>query len=691
MNAIPKQLLLVLIGSAVVLVTVVIGTHNLLGSIILLAAVIVPASLLGSGVWSLMRGGWRESPALRKGISLASILLGVGGLAAGLMWYLWPGPQIDPAIDAARQTGVYIQPISATDPSQQGSYAVKTLTYGSGEDLRRPEFGDQAELHTRTVDGTPFIKNWTGLSGNLRSSFWGFGVTDLPLNGRVWYPDGDGPFPLALIVHGNHFMMDYSDPGYDYLGELLASRGIILVSVDQNFLNGSYTNIRMFGVEGLKEENDGRGWLLLEHLRQWQEWHQSEGNPFHGKVDMDRIAVMGHSRGGEGAAIAAAFNRLPFYPDDGNVGFDYNFNIRSVVAVAPSDGQYMPTGRSTPLEDVNYLVLQGSYDGDVKPFQGISQYNRVEFWAEGDWFKAAVYVDQANHGQFNTSWGRADLVGFPVQGLLNLAAITPASEQQQVAKVFISAFLEATLHERSEYIPLFQDARKGDHWLPQTTYLTRYHDNRTVIIADYAEDVDLTTASKEGASFMGENLTLWYEKLVELKSGDQQTNAVYLGWDNPAIGQTAAYRLELNDVQLKPAADSTLIFSMADGNMAPNPQKLGEAGSIAEDDGGDIRQPLDLTIEVIDGAGNQAYLPLSSFSLLQPQIEFYTLKARFLERSGTKPGEITFQSFLFPLSDFQASNPQFDPGDLVEVRFVFDRSPRGVVVVDEIGFWQPAR
>jgi hypothetical protein len=84
----------------------------------------------------------------------------------------------------------------------------------------------------------------------LRSRYWGFDVTNLPLNGRVWYPDGDGPFPLALIVHGNHFMMDYSDPGYDYLGQLLASRGIILVSVDQNFLNGSWTDIRCLALRG---------------------------------------------------------------------------------------------------------------------------------------------------------------------------------------------------------------------------------------------------------------------------------------------------------------------------------------------------------------------------------------------------------------------------------------------------------
>jgi hypothetical protein len=690
LNAIPGQYRWFLIG-IVVLAFFLFGNFNPLGMFVLLAAVIVPASLVGAGVWTLVRKGWHAITAVQRWISVTSIVFGLSALIASLVWYQWPGPMVDQVVNAAWQNGVEVPPIAAQDPSQPGPYPVITLTYGSGQDLRRQEFAEGAELITPTVDGSPFIKNWSGISGDLRSRYWGFNVTSLPLNGRVWYPDGDGLFPLTLIVHGNHFMMDYSDPGYDYLGELLASRGIIVVSVDQNFLNGSYTNIRMFGIEGLKEENDGRGWLLLEHLVQWQNWNQTQGNPFYGKVDMDRIALIGHSRGGEGAAIAAAFNRLPYYPDDGNVRLGYNFNIRSVVAIAPSDGQYNPTGSSTPLEDVNYFVLQGAYDGDVKPFQGIRQYNRVDFSDEGYWFKAALYVDQANHGQFNTTWGRADLVGFPAQGLLNLAPIMPEEEQQQVAKVYISAFLEATLKDRSDYIPLFMDARRGQAWLPDTIYLTRFSDNRTRIIADYEEDIDLTTASLDGATLQGDYLTLWYEKQVDLKFGDQQTNAVYLGWDTPAMLQTAAFRLKFGDAQLEASRESVLIFKMADGNIDPNPQKLGEPVTVASQEDSGEAQSLDLTVEVVDRAGNAARLPLSSFSLLQPQIEFYTLKARFLESSTTKAGEIVFQRYMFPLVDFQASNHQFSPSDIVEMSFIFDRSERGVVVIDDIGFWQTER
>jgi hypothetical protein len=75
----------------------------------------------------------------------------------------------------------------------------------------------------------------------------------------------------VLIVHGNHNMRDFSDPGYEYLGELLASRGYILASVDMNFLNGA-----------IRGENDARGWFLLKHLEAWREFNATEGGPFHG-------------------------------------------------------------------------------------------------------------------------------------------------------------------------------------------------------------------------------------------------------------------------------------------------------------------------------------------------------------------------------------------------------------------------
>ncbi|HSL69927.1 MAG TPA: hypothetical protein VK864_06770, partial [Longimicrobiales bacterium] len=254
--------------------------------------------------------------------------------------------------------------LDAPNPALPGPLAVKRLYYGSGTDLRRAEYRDSVAFKTRPVDVSKFA-SVAPEQVKDRRNYWGFEPKNYPINARVWYPDGPGPYPLVLIVHGNHNMKDFSDPGYGYLGELLASRGFILASVDMNFINGAMRN-----------ENDGRGILLLEHLKAWKSFNQDQQNPFYRKVDFDNIALIGHSRGGEAVGHAAAFNRLQRYPDDANVKLDYGFPIKGIIAIAPVDGQYRPAEKLQPVENVNYLVFHGSHDGDVSVFHGLRQYQR---------------------------------------------------------------------------------------------------------------------------------------------------------------------------------------------------------------------------------------------------------------------------------------------------------------------------
>ena len=104
---------------------------------------------------------------------------------------------------------------------------------------------------------------------------------------------------------------------------------------------------------------------------------------------------------------------LARYPDDASLKFDYGFNLRGVIAIAPVDGQYRPRDNGTPILDVNYFTIHGSMDGDVQSFEGTSQYSRVTFPRDSEQkFKASLYVVGANHGQFNTTWGNRDTSAF---------------------------------------------------------------------------------------------------------------------------------------------------------------------------------------------------------------------------------------------------------------------------------------
>ncbi len=594
------------------------------------------------------------------------------------------------------------QLITASNPGEPGSYAVKMLYYGSGTDKRRAEFRDSVTIKTKAVDVSPFVSAEPAMA-KAREKDWGFGLKQSPINGRVWYPVGEGPFPLVLIVHGNHNPLDYSDPGYRYLGELLASRGFILASVDENFINGN-----------LRGESDGRAWLLLKHLQDWKRWNDSVGSPFYHKVDMSNIALMGHSRGGEAVGIAAAFNRLSHYPDDANVKFNFNFAIKSVFAIAPVDGQYKPAGVWTPIENVNYMVIHGSHDGDVSSFNGLRTFQRIRFTDGKPWFKTAWYVYRANHGQWNTVWGNTD--GGPRSGrYLDLRGLITPDEQRQFSKVVISAFLEATLHGKAEYLPMFRDHRVAGAWLPKTMYITRFQEAGFKPLATFDEDVDVTTGSVPGVTISGDSLATWKENALTLRSGQNDpinTNAVTLGWNNhirgddtTKIGKPASYTIALSDslvTALNVSRASSIYLSLAPTDAKPGPRAPArdttKKDSTAKDakakppakkpdaKAGKDSTPVDLTVEVTDAGGHVARLPLSRFGVPRRPLEIHILRRRDEEQQRFPTQfEMVLQTYVMPLTDFERAAPGFDAAHLRSIRLVFDRLVAGTVVVDDVG------
>lgn len=671
-QALPRFYRWALVATLPLLIMSFFAPASVPGAVVVGLGALVACSFLGAGLSVLLRGGWPRMTAVRRVITLAGLILGLGGVAGGAGW-LWldDGAPAAPPPSAAALSAASVTPLALPDPSQPGPYAVQTLIYGSGRDQRRPEFGAQVTLQTTPVNGSAFLAGWS----DERTAFWGFGPDSLPRNGRVWYPEGVGPFPLVLIVHGNHMMEDFSDSGYAYLGELLASRGFIAVSVDENFLN--YTMPEYITGAGLREENDARGWLLLEQLSLWREWNATAGHRFYRRVDMENIALVGHSRGGEAVAVAALFNRLSRYPDDATVAFDYGFGIRGVVGLAPTVWQYLPADRTLALEDVNYLVLHGAQDMDVSSFLGSKLYERVRFTPGQYGFKAGLYIYGANHGQFNTTWCRNDN-SEPAGRLYNLQQLMPSTDQQQIARVTVSAFMEATLHGERGYVALFRDPRAAAAWLPEVVYLSQCEESTTKMLSTFEEDWDAETTTLPGGRQLGANLTIWREQQVPLKLGRLETGAAYLGWDRSAGLGEASYALSLPE-GLAVDVQSVLIFALADANLDPNPRDKNPAPA-------GPRAPIDLTIEVMDRAGTSARLPLSSVSLLQPQLRSDFGKAAFV--AGGSTSEVVFQTFEFPLAAFAKENPALDPTHLAFVRLAFDRTPAGVVVLDNVGFWR---
>lgn len=631
-----------------------------------LAIVVVCPSLLGAALAALLvqkhRGSsWKKQCALMLGILLPAYVLGYA-----IYWLLSAGAaDTSASYDANTPKGT----LNLPNPSLPGPYQIKQIFYGSGKDSYRPHFGLQAAIKTPSVDGSAFIEGWDGWTGMIRTYFWGFDSTALPLNAQVWYPDGEGPFPLVLMVHGNHTMSDFSDSGYHYLGSLLASQGFITVSVDENFLNTNF-----FDRWSSFDEVPARGWLLLKHLALWKEWSLQHQSPFFNKVDMENIGLIGHSRGGEAIVTAEAFNQLPYFPDDGTIAFDFHFSIKALAAIAPKDGQYLPTGVATPLKNINYFVMHGSHDGDVRSFEGTKTYSRIAFNDDNYWFKAALYIVGANHGQFNEVWDRAD-ADLPDLLFLNLAPLLSNVQQHRIAEVYLSAFFQSTLKKRTDYIPLFWDARLGGDWLPSTLFLNQFEDSKTAFIYSNKKDLDLSTMTLPGTTLSQNNLTVWRQQAVSLKRGDKLDSAIFAGWKD-GKGDLIITLPVPNPLPI--TEESVLTFSLADANEASEKDDVTHKP---------YKGLIDLTIELTDLYGERAALPLSQESYLFPQIQTEVYKASFLNTIDNS--EVIFQTFRFPLAAFLKENEKFSARDVHQVRFIFNRTPSGVVIIDRIGVEPP--
>ncbi|WP_410513234.1 alpha/beta hydrolase [Paenibacillus sp. BR2-3] len=555
--------------------------------------------------------------------------------------------------------------LAAGNPGLPGPYAYHSFTYASGLDLHRTEYGEEADLLSSTVDASAYIKKWP----KLRSLIWGFNQTSLPLNGRVWMPDGEGPYPLILMVHGNHMMEDYSDGGYDYLGKLLASRGFIAVSLDQNFLNYSAWS----GIP----DNDFkvRAWMILKHLEQLENYSKQTGNPFYQKIDFTQTALLGHSRGGQAVAMAADAGR--WFKGDSLLAVTRKFHITSVIALAPTDKPI--DGQQARLSDVNYLTLQGARDGDVHDFYGDRQYIRSSYSRGSTAFKSSLYIADANHSQFNSDWGLLDQ-SLPTGLFLSRSGIMNDEEQRQIAKVYVSAFLETTLNGNNVYTGLFRDYRTGLEWLPHTSYYSRYQSGGFRQVVNFDEDRDKNTAGR-GSTAEGQGLK-WTEELA--KDRESKSKGTYgLVLERTALEDAeAAYTIHLqNDAVNNAALAGAAGISFSMSNLKENTSAEGEGTSL----------PPGIEIGLTDSNHITARLPLADVMEILPLPRtWFTLTPWLEERiSDNKYGDLSeavFQTYELPFERFQKEETAFDPAKITGITFYLEEAG-DKIMLDDVGFY----
>lgn len=236
-----------------------------------------------------------------------------------------------------------------------------------------------------------------------------------------------GPFPLVVFLHGQQLPSIPGFEGYDYLGSLLASHGFIVASIDGRSL--------------LDSTIKSRGEHIREHLRRFVARNRAGSGSFlSGKLDMSKVALVGHSRGGDSVAAAWEWQRVA--PDPG-------YTITAVIAIAPV--QFFGRLSAEPsfishLRDVSYQILHGSHDCDVSDFQGLRQYDRAaDIRAVGETPKSMVFIKDSNHNFFNTVW--EEFEGSECGG----GTVLPGEVARDLAKVYIHSFLQTVVKGNKEF------------------------------------------------------------------------------------------------------------------------------------------------------------------------------------------------------------------------------------------------
>lgn len=525
--------------------------------------------------------------------------------------------------------------------------AVGTFTYGMKE---------EEAVKTRTISLKPYMDSYSGITKKLRDWYWGYGEDEIPLEGKVWYPEETGRYPVLCIIHGNADMAKESYLGYDYLGEYLAGSGYIVVSVNEAWCN-------YFMGTGFSDENDARAVLLLENIQEILSWDFCADNPLYQKIQRDAISIAGHSRGGEAVAIAAEFNQLSHYPDDGTIRFHYHFPIETVIAIAPTADQYRPSGRTVTLKDVNYFLIQGGNDQDVSNMMGIKQYEHVLFSGNAKKRKAYLYIAGANHGQFNTQWGRFD-IEFPGSLVANTKPLLKGEEQRHILEQYMKVCLDVTMKGKLTNQDFLWNIDCYGKSIPETVYLQAYQDDSYESIAEFEEDADLTTGSEKMAGIQTEGLDTWMEGNTSNYSDyDSENFAACLGWNGT---KEANYQINFEKTDFTGKVLSLDVMDIWNQDSASgNPKEL------------------DFTIQLTDRYGNIGNVGLAHEKTVYPPLKIVFSKV--VEKFNMVTYKRNFQTVRIDAAKFEESNLKLDIRSITGIKFVFNKRDSGKLLLDHVG------
>lgn len=302
---------------------------------------------------------------------------------------------------------------------------------------------------------------------------------------------------------------------------------------------------------------------------------------------------------------------------------------------------------------------------------GIKQYENITFSGEKDCFKSYLYVAGANHGQFNTTWGRYDLPSI-LKHFLNTEALMVGASQKELLKGYMTAFLEGTMLGKTENQGLFQNYRLNAGDMPKTVYIQGYEDASFLNICDFEDDMNLSTATLPSTTLQASGMTKWTEEQLKysnvLYSSSKGNYGVTLKWENTL---NAKYSISFSE-ELVTDVDDYLQFSIMDTD-----DKAVNDGAYSN---------LDCSIKLVDENGNSSVVQLSDYFTIYPPLPVHMYKLQAL--MNIHDYKHYMQTVRIPLTAFVQAISGVSLKELKEISFVFDQQDSGSITLDHIGIGQ---
>jgi hypothetical protein len=605
-----------------------------------------------------------------------------------------------PSALASTSTGTYTN----ADPSTSGSQADLDPAVAGPYATTRQQYnlGNQAFKPTDTA-----FASGVELAGEITA----------PTNLGAF----SGPLPVIVLLHGRHVTL--YDPstnnvflnwppngtnrlsipsyqGYQYLEDNLASHGYVVVSVSANGINAFDNNTFDLGALA-RAQLMQRTYDILANLNTDGVIRTRPADPAHhpgtdlftgtstpfgtrfvGKLDLQNIGIMGHSRGGEGVVRSYALNQ--------SLGSPYG--IKAVLPLAPVDFN------RTVINNVPLAVILPYDDGDVSDLQGVHFYDDALYNQAGDLApKYTILVNGADHNFFNTIWSPGGFAGGGDDSGYAADLRLTQTQERAVGLDYMAGFFRTYVGNAQAPVATgFLPMLRGDVPPPasaQTSQIFigyeapnlpayRRDVNTERVVADTITNTlggavhtsvlatgtgsGITTFDIVGATQLplpGQSSARQPHETPSARSSAPGLNLLRLQWTNTL---NAFYS---NDVPAG-SRDVSAYYALA--------FRASTVYNTPQDNRNKPNLTLDFSVTLVDGNGNTATVRADNFtrSLYYP----------FGPDTGNVVPRVFLNSVRIPLGAFAGVNLT----DIRNIRFNFDQKAEGYVLLADLAFEDPS-